>query len=93
MRNLKVKGLTEKDVQDLHCAAYLTWSAIAADCEAAIGKPLSMSATIEVVIDADHILFHGGRGRYMHEELYKKFKSLSYTAQKNIVRDALFNSR
>jgi|SRR5580700_5326140 hypothetical protein len=83
-------GLTLDELNAIKLAAYHTWQGIGADCEACLGKPLSVPAMVEVTIDADHMLSHGNpRGNGMDPALYGKFKTLPYSTMKKIVREAI----
>lgn len=82
-------NLTRAELDALKLAAYKTWQGIGSDCEACVGHSLSMSAMVEVTIDADHMLMHGGDCGWLDEALYAKFKALPYATIKKIVREAL----
>lgn len=84
-------NLTWEEFNELKAAAYRTWQAIGSDCEMCNnGKSLSMSAMVEVTIDADHMLSYGGdHVNHMDQNLYNKFKALPYSTMKKIVREAL----
>lgn len=82
--------LTPGEMYQVERAALATWKTIGDDCEKAAGKKLSKKATIEVVMDADHMAHFNGLYSHNWPEVYAKFKQLPYAAQVKLVRRGIF---